>query len=903
MWNTAIFLKEKIFINLKINTIMEIIKNKKVNMKIKKVVTKVIAIIILLINYISINAQDVTITLKMENATLGEILQEIKKQSGKNILYNNNKVDVYKNESINLKSVTLEKALEECLKGKNLQYKIVDDVIIIEPKVLDNDESNEQKGLFQTIRGQVIDLDTKSPLIGANVVLIGHNPVIGTVTDINGYFEMQEVPIGRQNIEVSYLGYHKAVIKNLYVLSGKETIIEVKLEEKVFQGEEIIFKAYRKEKPLNEMAQVSARSFTVEETERYAGAIGDPSRMAASFAGVLTLGTQINDIIIRGNSTTGLLWKLEGLKIPNPNHFGDPWSTGGTFSIINNNVLSNSDFYTGAFPAEFGDAISGVFDINLRKGNSEKREYVAQVGAGGLEFGLEGPFVSDKRATYLVNYRYSTMGIFDLLGLDIGIFTIPTYQDLTFNFNIPTKKAGKFSFFGIGGTNKLYGEDYDEEEDFLDITDLRAYMGFSGFNHLYFFNENSSLSTSMGISKKQNIFIVDQRIGEELDDLFWEKNEESTFQFNTEYKNRLNNKNLIKFGFDFYNSYISYIDSIYLPEYNTFIHTKNFKGNVPLIQSYGQLKHRFNDHISIVGGIHYQYSKLGDDHAIEPRFSLNWNFLPKQSINIGIGAHSKLQPKFIYHQETLNDTTNKLYEKPNLNLKMTRSKHVVLGYNYLFNSNHRLKIEAYYQYLSNIPVEQDSSYKSIINFGSSFSDYEFEGLTNKGIGYNYGTEITLEKFLYKGYYYLITLSLFDSKYKASDGVLRNTKFNANYIFNVLGGYEWTVKNNNTFGLDGRVIWAGGERKIPLNYEASAELEDAVFITEKAYDEKFKDYFRLDVKIFYKINKKTSHMLAIDIINATNRINHFKAVYDEDINDYKEVSTLSILPAFLWRWNF
>jgi len=225
-------------------------------------------------------------------------------------------------------------------------------------------------------------------LIGANVALSNSNPAKGTVTDINGYFEIKKVPIGRQSIEVSYVGYKSAFINNIYVYAGKESELTIKLEEKIEQFEEVVVKSMnRKDQPLNEMAQVSARSFSVEETERYAGSVGDPSRMAASYAGVLTLGTQINDIIIRGNSTTGLIYRLEGLKIPNPNHFGSLSSSGGTFSMINNNVLSNSDFYTGAFPAEFGNATSGVFDLKLRKGNNEKNEDLAQIGAGGFELG------------------------------------------------------------------------------------------------------------------------------------------------------------------------------------------------------------------------------------------------------------------------------------------------------------------------------------------------------------------------------------------------------------------------------------------------------------------------------------------------------------------------------------
>ena len=305
-------------------------------------------------------------------------------------------------------------------------------------------------------------------------------------------------------MEASFVGYNSTVYNNLYLTSGKEYVLTIKLEEKVIVGEEVTVMAYnRKDLPLNEMAQVGARSFSVEETERYAGSVGDPARMASSYAGVLTLGTQINDIVIRGNSTNALLWRMQGLRIPNPNHFGEMASIGGTVSMLNNNVLGNSDFYTGAFPAEFSDAQSGIFDLKLRKGNQETREYLAQIGFGGFEAGIEGPFKKGSHPSYIVNYRYSTMGVFDLLGLDIGVFAIPSYQDLSFNIDVPTKKAGKLSFFGLGGLNSISDQYYNPEEDKGDTTEAASYLGFTGVNHLFFFNENSSISTSFGISRTE----------------------------------------------------------------------------------------------------------------------------------------------------------------------------------------------------------------------------------------------------------------------------------------------------------------------------------------------------------------------------------------------------------------
>jgi hypothetical protein len=214
-----------------------------------------------------------------------------------------------------------------------------------------------------------------------------------------------------------------------------------------------------------------------------------------------------------------------------------------------------------------------------------------------------------------------------------------------------------------------------------------------------------------------------------------------------------------------------------------------------------------------------------------------------------------------------------------------------------------MKIEAYYQHLNQVPVERQASFRSLVNYGTSFSNYEYHGLVNEGTAYNLGAEVTLEKFFSNNFYYLFTMSVFDSRYKGSDGVLRSTRFNTNMIANFLGGYEWTLKERNALSVDTRLMWSGGERKVPLDYAASQEKGEAVYDVERAYTERFMNYFRMNFRLSYKINRKTNHTFAIDIMNVTNRINHYLALYDEDLNDYEEVSALGMLPTFLWRWNF
>ncbi|MCD4788701.1 MAG: carboxypeptidase-like regulatory domain-containing protein, partial [Bacteroidales bacterium] len=213
------------------------------------------------------------------------------------------------------------------------------------------------QNITQTVKGQVIEKQTLAPLPGATVILLETDPLVGTTTNTDGYFVLENVPVGRVSLQVRYMGYHTATINNLNLMSGKELVVNVEMEEKVEKIDEVVITATRKGETINQMTSISARTFSVEETQRFAGAMNDVSRMAANYAGVCTSNDALNDIVIRGNSPSGLLWQLDGVDIPNPNHFGQLGATGGPVSMLNNNVLSNSDFMTGAFPAEYGNAL------------------------------------------------------------------------------------------------------------------------------------------------------------------------------------------------------------------------------------------------------------------------------------------------------------------------------------------------------------------------------------------------------------------------------------------------------------------------------------------------------------------------------------------------------------------
>jgi hypothetical protein len=755
----------------------------------------------------------------------------------------------------------------------------------------------------QNVRGTVVDKATGSPLTGATVVIADSDPLVGSVTDLNGEFILEDIPVGRHLLRVDYMGYHQQVLPGMDVVSGKESVILVEMVEKVIMGKEITIRAHaRKDQPLNEMAVVSARSFTVEETEKYAGSLGDPARMALSFAGVMSGSDQVNDIIIRGNSPIGLLWRLEGIHIPNPNHFGSVGSTGGPISMLNNNMLSNSDFFTGAFPAEYGNALSGVFDLRLRSGNDKKREHTFQVGLNGAEAGVEGPIIKGKGNSYLAHYRYSTLAALHLMGLNIGVMAIPYFQDLSFKIDFRTKNAGRWSVFGLGGLNHITLE--DNKNDKKSVLRLSTRTGVAGISHTHFFNPTTRLKTAIAFSASRDQeadSVVNSGL---LKDFYWDNYVELKYSFTSSLRKKFSAKDHLVNGITFEFMQVNYRDSIFNPVLNDYLRTINIKADLFILQAFSQWKHWFSDDLSLISGLHFQKVSLNNELALEPRASLNRDINSKNKLSLGYGLHSQMQPRMVYFEETPTDTLQSIYIQTNKKIGFTRSHHLVLGFQHLFNTDLRLKTEAYYQHLYHIPVKQTPSWISLVNYGGSFTWGDYDSLVNEGTGRNVGLEVTFEHFFSGNYYYLLTLSLFDSKYRASDGEWRNTAFNGNYICNLVGGYEFRFGKQNSFAIDARTIWAGGLRKVPIDLDRSIEEQQTIYDYSRVYHNRNRDFFRCDIRLSHKINRPgMGHLIAIDIQNITNRKNQFLESFDPDTGRVEQEYQIGILPIVLWRVYF
>ena len=746
--------------------------------------------------------------------------------------------------------------------------------------------------ITQTVRGVLTDKLTKNPIPGANVIILNTTPLKGTTTDELGRFKITDVEIGRISLKITFIGYYDVTLTNINLQSGKELVLNIEMEEQVITGEEIVIKARTdKSSTMNKLSMVSARGFTVEETERYAGSRNDVARMASNYAGVVGNNDSRNDIIIRGNSPSGLLWKLEGVDIPNPNHFGATGTTGGPVSMLNNTLLDNSDFFTGAFPAEYGNAIAGVFDLKMRNGNNEKFEFLGQVGFNGFEFGAESPISKANGSSFLVNYRYSTLGVMEKMGMNLGTTGIPYYQDLSFKINLPRTKIGAISVFGLGGISdiKLWDSKKDTTETKVDFYGGEGFdltngsdMGVIGINHTYLFNDKTYIKTSISASGHRFETVIDSLTPKTTIKNPWYRNNfiDKKILLSTFINHKFNSQHSLKTGIEANNLQFNYVDSIYKIDLNSFQTLRNTDGSTWLFQPYAQWQFKTSNTVTFNAGLHYTYLALNKTSSVEPRLGIRWKANSKSSFSIAYGLHSQVVPlPILFSLVRLNDGT---YVSPNKKLDLIKSHHLVVGYDYRINEFTRIKAEAYYQYIRNAGVDaKKNSEYSILNEGADFGVWAPDYLKSTGTGHNYGVELTFEHFLNKGFYYLITTSIFDSKYKGSDNIEHNSAFNNNLIVNGLIGKEFSFnsksgKSRNSLSIDIKTTYSGGKRAtewtailLPTG-EYKREYNDS-----KAFDLKLKEYFRTDFRMAFKLNKfRVTQEWAIEITNLFNNQNIF-----------------------------
>lgn len=769
----------------------------------------------------------------------------------------------------------------------------------------------------QTINGYVVDKTSKEPLLGATVFIrleSQDSTTIGTVTETDGRFALTNVPVGRHIVYCTYVGYEKWLSRYIEVTSAKQIELEIELSSTSSILNEITVSGRdNPNQASNEFSLGSARSFTADETQRYAGSINDPGRMALSLPG-----TQVsnqdneNTIVVRANSPIGLSWRLEGVEIPNPNHFAEAGSSGGGVSALSIYMLGTSDFFTGSFPAEFGNATAGVIDLKFRKGSRENRESRIQTGLIGLDFASEGPFSKKKKnSSYLFNYRYSTLGLLSSMGVNVvNPLTANTFQDLSFNLHFPINSKTIVTVFGVSGISseiKKYQPDLSLWTRYNDVSpySFSTRVGVVGSTYRHAINQKSFL---YGVISLGGNYI------EESDDTV-ATNFAKTRILNEHYLNgRLNtawtytrnfSENLfLKTGIQMSSIFYDVFKEDYFKITGKLRPELRGKNQTTLVQPFGVIKAAIGQKIVIQGGATLMYFDYTKELLVEPRLGVQYK-VGKGTLGLSYGLHSQILPFAIYEAIYTDSVTGNIISKPNQNLRMWRAHHTSLSFNRSFKKNLSLKAEPYYQYLFNIPVSKHSwNTYSLINQDRNFLA---DSLISNGTAVNAGLELTLEKTFGDRFFFLLSAAAYTSTYKTNNGGSDrtfNTKYNSGFNSAITCGKEWNLGNAKRIEVGFRVLWSGGPRYTSFNALNSVKTGRPQLNYSETYAYQVKNYFRVDTRIALRKNlKRISWRLSLDIQNLTDSENPQRPYFDRWLGKTEYQYNTSIIPVISYVIDF
>lgn len=849
------------------------------------------------------------ITAKYDNAKVSDIISDIGSRYNIQFSYNPKITESSSAVKLDVKDLPFSAFMAELCHKASLEYEIINNNVILKKAV------PKKISPKQTIRGQVLDGATQQPLEGAIVRLVDSTLGLTDATDSNGFFRIPNVPVGRRTIRVTYLGCVDNIYPDLLVESSKEVVLNIQMKTKSNDLGEVAVYSNNRGEVLNSMASVSATSISVEETKRFAAAAFDPARVALNFAGVASSSDLSNELSIRGNSPTGVLYRMEGIEILNPSHFSALGATGGAISMLSSSTLANCDFYTGAFPAEYGDAISGVMDMRLRDGNNEQREHSIMIGLLGIEASTEGYFSKASGASYIVNYRYSTLGLIGKFIPNLGS-SQPDYQDLSFKISVPAKKAGTFSIWGIMGMDQSYQNATNDTSTWATTGSnlgfkARSMSGSYGITHKIILTPKSYLQSMLAFSGQgisESDYMLIPGAGNDLKRFTSGKISIANYfiRLSELYNYKLTAHSDLRTGFTFTNTGFNDNFHTWNSDTSQEINTYASKGWTQMLEAYAEWQEALSNKWSINGGVHYTQLFLNNSFAIDPRFSVQYKISKNHKLGLATGLYSKPDDisTFLYN----NASGPASVYLPNKGLKIPQAVHAVLGYTYNFANDFQLKTELYYQYLFHEGISQDSgSGASLIN-AVNFSDLgnSTSGYVSRGTGMNYGVDVTLQKFFTKGYYFLFTASAFKSTYRTLTNTTYNSTFDRNYLANILGGKEFKVgkRKANVIGLNAKFLMMGGNRYTPLDLMKSKEQQTSVYDEAHANQLQTPVYYRLDMGIRFKFNtKRATHTLMLDVQNVTSRLNVWFESYNTQTNSLQYVYQQGLLPLFNYRVEF
>ena len=766
----------------------------------------------------------------------------------------------------------------------------------------------------QTIKGSLFETYSLAPVVGAAVQVEGNGIHQTTLSDATGQFKLAKLPLGRYDVTITAIGYNTYVQQAVNILSAKQTVLEIGLTESSEMLQEVVVSSTER-RVTNEAAIVSAKSFNVEELSRIPGSVDDPARMIRKFAGVPpTANITNNSINVRGNAARGLRYRLEDMDIYNPNHFGLLGGSGGSLTIFSQHLLTSTDFYTGAFPADYGNTTGAVFDMRFRNGNTERHEQAIQMSFLGIDFAAEGPLSNTGRSSYIANYRYSSTGIINSF-LNFG--AIPTFQDLSFKLNWKLKNGGQFNVFGLAGMSSSSLTPQADTTTWNGQTSAFASYTSSktataGISYLKPINDRTyfkSILVGTGIEAKQSRYYMrsdyvtrdTSRIGDDFD-------------FTTSWQGYINHKfsdrhshrsgvivSRMYSDVEFVQGIASTTD---IGAYNLSDTVRYGEGSSFLTQAYSRSQYQITENLKLNAGVHMMSLAMTGEISIEPRLGLRYRIDKKSNVNFAYGLHSQMEPFFTYISESY-DPAIRQFRRKNGDLRFNKAHHFTLSYNNQLSQNWNFGAELYYQDQYNLVVGATLPVSRV-----AVPDFRFEShdLNNGGVGTNYGLEMRIERGFSDGYFFMANTSLYESNYTANDGIKRNSMFNAGYIVNVVTGKEWQLGRkrgkSNVLNLNVSASLCGPQYFTNVDLEESANRGYYIADFANPNTEVQEALTLIDASIIYKKNKaKSSTIWTLQLSNLLNQRAITGNFYNRDDESLNFVYGTGLLPILSWRKNF
>lgn len=712
-----------------------------------------------------------------------------------------------------------------------------------------------------TISGRVYDDITNEPLEYAAAQIQGTN--YGAFSDSLGKFTINGIPPGLYNVQVTYGGYNTEIISEIQVTNSKPYVIEVPMKEGEVMADSVTIVATVFKKI--EESPLSLRTIGTSEIKRNPGGNRDISRVIQSLPGVASTPSFRNDILIRGGSPNENRFYIDGIEVPNINHFATQGASGGPVGLINVDFIGEVDFYSGAFPANRGNALSSVFEFRQREARNDRLGFTATVGPSDLAMTVEGP--TGENSSFLFSVRRSYL---QLLFKALALPFLPAYNDYQYKHKFQFGQRHQLTLVSLGALDNFalnLGADSTAQQRYiLNYLPVQTQWNYTiGANYKYF-GDKGFWTVVASRNMLNNRSFKYPGNDESLDPTFDYTSQEIENKFRTEYTARTNGW---KFNAGVNYEYAKYTNETFqvLP-----FETIDFQSELDL-HKYGAFaqvsKSLVDNRLTLSLGTRMDGNSFSEEmqklwQQFSPRFSASFAITPKLSANFNSGIFYQLPP---YTVLGYRDTENG--ELANRNVSYIRNQHIVTGLAYDLPNNARISVEGYYKTYENYPLLLRDSI-SLANIGGDFGVVGNEPVASINEGRTYGMEVLIQQRFYKGFYGIVAYTLGWSEFQDKNGSYVPSSWDSRHIVALTAGKK--IKGDWEVGARWRLVTGSpftpadiGASSLRANWDASGL---AVLDYDRLNSQRIDDFHQLDIRIDKKwFLKNWSFNVFIDIQNV------------------------------------